>query len=63
MGKVLRLHDGKEDIGWFNSAEITDLELDKIITDGKDVANSIPSPFARIELVNDAFKWVAKKWP
>lgn len=60
MGKVLRLHDGAEGLGWFDSSQITDIQLDNIITDGKDVANSIPSPFARIELVNDAFKWVAK---
>lgn len=60
MGKVLRLHDGVEGIGWFDSTQIGDTQLDTILTDGKDVANSIPSPFARIELVNDAFKWVAK---
>lgn len=60
MGKVLRLHDGVEGLGWFDSTQIGDTQLDTIITDGKDVANSIPSPFARVELVNDAFKWVSK---
>jgi len=60
MGKVFRLHDGADGIGWFDSTVISELQLEQIITDGKEVANSIPSPFARIELINDAFKWVAK---
>lgn len=60
MAKVFRLHEGAEGTGWFDSAVISDLQLEKIVTDGKEVANSIPSPFARIELINDAFRWVAK---
>lgn len=60
MAKVFRLHDGTEGTGWFDSTLISDLQLEKIVTDGKEVANSIPSPFARVELINDAFRWVAK---
>lgn len=59
--KIFRLHqDTKtDDSGWFVSAPITSNDLETIITDGKGVATSIPSPFARIDLVKSAFKWVA----
>ncbi len=60
MGKVFRLHDGQNGVGWFQSIPFTDQDLDTIKTKGKEVSNSIPSPFARIDLVNEAFKWVAR---
>lgn len=60
MGKVYRLHKGAEGTGWFTSKIFNDEELDTILTDGKEVSNSIPSPFARIDLVNEAFRWVAQ---
>ncbi|MDZ7718044.1 MAG: hypothetical protein U5K72_04385 [Balneolaceae bacterium] len=61
MGKVYRLHEGAEGTGWFTSKIFNDEELETILTDGKEVANSIPSPFARIDLVNEAFRWVAQR--
>ncbi len=59
--KIFRLHDDKEtnESGWFESTGISKNDLDTIITTGKGVATSIPSPFARIDLVKSAFKWVA----
>lgn len=59
MAKVYRLHEGQDGTGWFVSNPITTDHLKTIKTDGKDVATSIPSPFARIDLVKSAFKWVA----
>jgi hypothetical protein len=59
MGKVYRLHQGKDGTGWFPSQSITKDELKTIKTDGRDIATSIPSPFARIDLVKSAFAWVA----
>lgn len=59
MAKVFRLHDGQDGTGWFVSNPITDVQLKTIKTEGKDVATSIPSPFARIDLVKSAFRWVA----
>ena len=61
--KIYRLHQGGNTAisGWFKSAQITSNDLDTIITDGKGIATSIPSPFARIDLVKSAFKWVANK--
>ena len=59
MAKVYRLHDGQDGTGWFVSNPITKDQLNNIKTEGKDVATSIPSPFARIDLVKSAFAWVA----
>jgi len=59
MSKVYRLHDGQDGTGWFNSNPITNDQLKTIKTAGVDVATSIPSPFARIDLVKSAFRWVA----
>jgi hypothetical protein len=59
MAKVYRLHEGQDGTGWFVSNPITAEHLKTIKTDGKDVATSIPSPFARIDLVKSAFRWVA----
>ena len=62
MSKVFRIH--KEGVtsesGWFNSNAITSNQLDSIITDGKGITTSIPSPFARIDLVKSAFRWVSQ---
>ena len=59
MAKVYRLHEGQEGTGWFTSTPITKEQLRTIKTEGKDVATSIPSPFARVDLVKSAFGWVA----
>ncbi len=60
--KIFRIHNNgvTSNTGWFNSAAITSQELDQIITDGKGIATSIPSPFARIDLVKSAFQWVSQ---
>jgi len=60
MAKVYRLHVGQDGTGWFSSKPIGTKELKTIITEGKDVATSIPSPFARVDLVKSAFRWVAE---
>lgn len=60
MPKVFRLHEGQDGVGWFPSIPITIEQLRTIHTNGVDVANSIPSPFARIDLVKSAFRWVAE---
>ncbi len=59
MAKVFRLHEGQDGTGWFVSSPISKNQLVTIKTEGKDVATSIPSPFARIDLVKSAFRWVA----
>ena len=59
MSKVYRLHEGQDGTGWFVSSAISKNQLVTIKTEGKDVATSIPSPFARIDLVKSAFRWVA----
>ncbi|SDD65005.1 hypothetical protein SAMN04488104_104416 [Algoriphagus faecimaris] len=59
MGKVFRIHSsGQEKTGWFQSSPIGAKELETIKADKDDVATSIPSPFARIDLVKTAFGWV-----
>jgi hypothetical protein len=60
MGKVFRLHKGADGSGWFSSKVFNDENLKTILTDGKEVSNSIPSPFARIDLVKEAFRWVSR---
>lgn len=59
MAKVYRLHEGQDGTGWFTSTPVTKEQLKTIKTEGKDVATSIPSPFARVDLVKTAFRWVA----
>jgi len=59
--KVFRLHTGQGESGWFDSKTINNDDLSTIITEGKDVASSIPSPFARIDLVKSAFAWLNYK--
>ena len=56
--KVFRLHQGQEGTGWFVSTAIDKEALKTIKTEGKDIASSIPSPFARIDLVKSAFDWL-----
>jgi hypothetical protein len=56
--KVFRLHEGQDGTGWFVSAAIDKLALKSIRTEGKQIASSIPSPFARIDLVKSAFDWI-----
>ncbi len=63
MGKVFRIHEGSnQPQDWFNSQMITANQLQNISTDpkseGKNLPTSIPSPFARLELVNSAFETV-----
>jgi len=60
--KVFRLHNSgaTELTGWFKSDIITPEDLRSIKTDGRDVATSIPTPFATIDLVKSAFRWVAE---
>jgi len=60
--KIFRLHDGgiTQNTGWFKSGIITSVHLKTIKTAGKEVATSIPTPFATIDLVKSAFKWVAE---
>ena len=56
--KVFRLHVGQESTGWFISKALEKKDLKTIKTEGKDVATSIPSPFARMDLVKSAFEWI-----
>jgi len=60
--KIFRLHEGgtTEETGWFKSGIITSDHLSTIKTEGKDAATSIPTPFATIDLVKSAFKWVSE---
>jgi hypothetical protein len=60
MAKVFRLHDGPNGTGWFISKPLTNDDLKTIKTDSKEVATSIPSPYARIDLFKSAFRWVAE---
>src|SRR5205814_2356330 len=56
--KVFRLHEGAGNTGWFNSKTLTIDDLKTIKTDAREIATSIPSPFARIDLVKSAFDWI-----
>jgi hypothetical protein len=58
MGKVFRLHEGQTGSGWFVSNPVTNEQLKTILTEGSELATSIPTPFARIDLFKTAFKWV-----
>lgn len=57
--KVFRIHnDGAQNSDWFASDQINTTLIDDINTDegnGKKLPTSIPSPFARIDLVRTAF--------
>ena len=70
MAKVLRLHDGIHAAGdniegWGSSLVIGDKAVDSIIDPQNDSSRneitSIPSPFARMDLVKQAFKYVNEK--
>ncbi|SFU53243.1 hypothetical protein SAMN05216480_10679 [Pustulibacterium marinum] len=58
--KVYRIHqDGAQLEDWFVSGPLNDNIIDSINTDGGDgkkMPTSIPSPFARVDLVRTAFK-------
>ena len=67
MAKVFRLHTGAADTlsNWDDSVKIGSTAIDKIpdpvgATDAHEIT-SIPSPFARMDLVKNAFKIVADK--
>lgn len=61
--KVFRIHtQGASNSDWFSSTEINHNLIESIETDsgdGKKLPTSIPSPFARIDLVRTAFSIVA----
>ncbi|KJF44272.1 hypothetical protein [Draconibacterium sediminis] len=59
--KVLRIHSGAVNTGWFNSTPPSPNAIAEISSNNKTgkVATSIPSPFARIDLVKNAFKEIA----
>ena len=70
MAKVLRLHDGIHAAGdniegWGSSLVIGDKAIDSIIdpqnNSSRNEITSIPSPFARMDLVKQAFKYVNEK--
>ncbi|NIJ45134.1 hypothetical protein FHR24_001573 [Wenyingzhuangia heitensis] len=61
MGKkVFRIHnEGANSVDWFSSDNINSSVIESIKTDGgngQSLPTSIPSPFARIDLVRTAFK-------
>ncbi|WP_299681156.1 hypothetical protein [uncultured Dokdonia sp.] len=63
--KVFRIHNaGASNIDWFPSVNINNDLISSIQTDsgdGKKLPTSIPSPFARIDLVRTAFARVAEE--
>src|SRR5690606_2399213 len=63
--KVFRFHDGADVYGWDNSNPLNDKAIAAIEDPNGEHASreitSIPSPFARIDLVNTAFKEVANR--
>lgn len=65
MSKVFRLHGGgTEGTGWFISANgISKENLRTIKSEGKEIASSIPSPFARLDLIKTAFSRVSDMGP
>lgn len=60
--KVFRIYDGAEGSGWFNSTKPAMMTLQNINSTDKNgkLATSIPSPFARIDLVKNAFDAVGR---
>lgn len=65
MAKVFRIHNqGALNVDWFPSTPINESLIESISTDGGDgkkLPTSIPSPFARMDLVRTAFKIVGNK--
>lgn len=66
MGKVLRLFEGGQQtlVGWENSLQydeslISELQEPTGYNRSKEIT-SIPSPFARMEIVRKAFRWVTE---
>ena len=64
MGRNFRLHEGSDMHGWDRSVSFTSKIINSIKDPNGADANreitSIPSPFARIDLVNTAFKQVSE---
>lgn len=66
MAKVLRLHDGGNNTinGWSSSAKYTSKIIESIVDPNSlettKPITSIPSPFARLELLTSAFSYVAQ---
>ncbi|MFT4684553.1 MAG: hypothetical protein ACI9EK_001346 [Psychroserpens sp.] len=63
MAKVYRLHKDKQGSGWFTSSALSQVQISSISAAGmnaKKIATSIPSPFARIDLVKNAFNEISK---
>jgi hypothetical protein len=61
--KVYRLHNDKDGTGWFNSAFLSAEQISSISSADRNadkIATSIPSPFARIDLVKNAFNQISK---
>ncbi len=58
--KVFRLHEGSDGIGWFNSSPFTSEQIRTVKTNLRDIPTSIPSPYAQIELVKSAFRWLSQ---
>lgn len=63
--KVFRIHrDGSAQTGWFTSSPISQNTINSIqdgLSASSAVPTSIPSPFARIDLVKTAFREVSKQ--
>jgi hypothetical protein len=63
MAKVYRLHKDKQGSGWFTSTPLSQVQISSISAPGMNaekIATSIPSPFARIDLVKNAFNEISK---
>lgn len=61
MAKVYTLYsNGTQNSGWFVTQSFTPNNIQSIVTDGKEAATSIPSPFAQMALVKSAFDFLAQ---
>ena len=61
MAKVYTLYsNGTQNSGWFVTNSFTPNNIQSIVTDGKEAATSIPSPFAQIALVKTAFAFLSQ---
>lgn len=61
MAKVYTLYsNGTQNSGWFVTNSFTPNNIQSIVTDGKDAATSIPSPFAQIALVKTSFEYLSQ---
>ena len=62
MAKQFRIYQGQPGSGWFRSIPPSPTQIQEITTavNAKKIATSIPSPFARIDLVKTAFREVSE---